>query len=560
MAPDTVTTRSRIAREAPGVIPPPRDSGAADDEKAKGALGRALRIFFAITWYGVWRVLWRMGVVRKSNPAQRFADLLEHLGTTFVKLGQHLSLRSDLFPPAYLAALQNLQDNVKPFPAEQAASAILKAFGRPADEIFARYEPEPFAAASVAQVHAATLFDGREVVVKILRPGVTAQVDLDMRLLLGLVRIVANFSSVLTRYHAEEVIRQVWSSLTKELDLREEARNVRRFATAFNDSPTIAIPDVVDELCARRVMVQERAFGRKVDDLPDPELRHQLAQNFLDAFVYQFFMLGFFHADPHPGNLVVRPDGKISFHDFGIVGSLDRHTRHALAAFMLGFAEQDPEWVLDAWLELGMLSGGNDRKPLQPVVAAIMSEYARRPLREWSVGAAFGELISAARDLQLAVPMHLLILARGIMLIEGTVRILDPEFNLLESMRERSKDVIEVAMKADPSGSLRLQYEAAIAGTEWQRLLAGAVRKLREEGLRVSVDHEGLPELSEHIVQAGSRVTLGLVTLGLYLAGSLLMQQSFGPRIMDIPALSFVFYLTAVWFTFRLTRTIGRHL
>jgi ubiquinone biosynthesis protein len=156
--------------------------------------------------------------------------------------------------------------------------------------------------------------------------------------------------------------------------------------------------------------------------------------------------------------------------------------------------------------------------------------------------------------------MHLLVLARGIMLIEGTVRILDPDFNLLESMRERSKDVIEVAMKADPSGSLRLQYEAAIAGTEWQRLLAGAVRKLREEGLRISVDHEGLPELSDHIVKAGSRVTLGLVTLGLYLAGSLLMQQSFGPRILDIPALSFVFYLTAAWFTFRLTRTIGRRL
>jgi ubiquinone biosynthesis protein len=559
MTPDTVTTRSQLAREAPGIAPPPR-AMPMEEERAKGALGRAVHIFFAVLTYGLWRVFYRLGLTRRSTPARRFAQLLEHLGTTFVKLGQHLSLRSDLFPPDYLAALQTLQDNVKPFPAEQATAAIVKAFGRQPSELFASYDPEPFAAASVAQVHAATLFDGRAVAVKILRPGVAAQVDLDMRLLLGFVRFVSYFSPVLTRYHAEAVIRQVWSSLAKELDLTEEARNCRRFAVAFNDSPTIAIPDIVEPLCSRRVLVQERAFGRKVDEVPDAAARHQLAQNFLDAFVYQFFMLGFFHADPHPGNLLVRPDGKISLHDFGMVGSLDRHTRHALAAFMLGFAEQDPEWVLDSWLELGMLSTGNDRKPLQPVVAEIMAEYARRPLRDWSVGAAFGELISAARDRQLAVPMHLLVLGRAILLIEGTVRILDPEFNMLESMRERSKDVIEVALKADPAGSLRLQYEAAIAGTEWQRLVAGAVRKLREDGIRVAVEHEGLPELAEQIVKAGSRVTLGLVTLGLYLAASLLMQQSFGPRILDIPALSFVFYLTAAWFTFRLTRTIGRRL
>lgn len=558
MAPDTVTTRSQLAREAPGVTPPPRGIPQ-EDERAKGALGRAIHIVSAVAWFGLWRALRRLGFVRGS-PAKRFAHLLDHLGTTFVKLGQHLSLRSDLFPPDYLAALQGLQDNVKPFPAEQARAAIVKAFGREPTEIFASYDPEPFAAASVAQVHAATLFDGRPVAVKILRPGVAAQVDLDMRMLLGLVRFVSYFSPVLTRYHAEAVIRQVWNSLAKELDLTEEARNAQRFGVAFNDSPTIAIPGVVENLSSRHVMVQERAFGRKVDDLTQPELRHQLAQNFLDAFVYQFFMLGFFHADPHPGNLLVRPDGKISLHDFGMVGSLDRHTRHALAAFMLGFAEQDPEWVLDSWLELGMLSTGNDRKPLQPVVAEIMAEYARRPLRDWSVGAAFGELISAARDRQLAVPMHLLVLGRAIVLIEGTVRILDPEFNLLESMRERSRDVIEVALKADPSGSLRLQYETAIAGTEWQRMVASAVRKLREDGVRVAIDHEGLPELSEQIVKAGSRVTMGLVTLGLYLAASLLMQQSFGPRILDIPALSFVFYLTAAWFTFRLTRAIGRRL
>jgi ubiquinone biosynthesis protein len=526
---------------------------------AGSTIGRAFSIFFRVLAFLGWRLAWQLGFVRHPSPAKRFADLLEDLGTSFVKLGQHLSMRTDLFPEDYLAELQKLQDNVKPFPTGEAIAAIEDAFGKPPHLLFVRFDPEPFAAASVAQVHAARTFSGKEVVVKILRPGVALQVDRDMRILLWIVRFLSRFSRLLTRYGAEAVVREIRVNLKRELDLREEARNAHRFSEAFRCSETITIPDAILELCTETVMVQERTLGKRVNELPSSGKRAGLAQNLIDAYVHMFFVLGFFHGDPHPGNIMVRDDGKLAFLDFGVVGSLDRPTRHSLAAFMLAFTEQDTEWVLDSWLELGMLSKGIDREKLRPAVAAIMSEYSRRPINEWSVGEAFGRLVTATRGHNFAVPLHLLVLARTIMLIEAMVRLLDPNFSLLDSLSSRSREVMETALGGS-GATKRLKYEASIAANEWQRLLAGSLRKLREEGIKFSIDHEGIDELSEHIVRGSSRVSLALVTLGLYLAASLLMQFRSGPNIFEVPVLAAIFYVCAGWFTFRLVRCIGHKL
>jgi ubiquinone biosynthesis protein len=520
-------------------------------------IGRAFEIFFRVAAYITWLMAWRLSLVRQPTPAKRFANLLEDLGTSFVKLGQHLSLRTDLFPADYLVELQKLQDDVKPFPVEEAVAAIEKAFGKPPAMLFVRFDEVPFAAASVAQVHTARTFAGREVVVKILRPGVAIQVDRDMSILTAIVRFLSRFSSLLTRYKAEAVVREIWASLKRELDLREEARNTHRFSEAFNGSATIAIPDIVPEFCSETVVVQERIFGQRVDTLASAGKRADLAQNLLDAYVHMFFVMGYFHGDPHPGNIMVTEEGMLSLHDFGVVGSLDRPTRHSLAAFMLAFTEQDTEWVLDSWLELGMLSKTSDREKLRPAVAAIMSEYSRRPLNEWSVGEAFSRLLSATRDFNFAVPLHLLVLARATLLLEAVVRRLDPGFSLLDSLSARSREVMETALSSGKD-TRRLQFETAIAANEWQRLLGGTLRRLREEGVRISVDHEGLPELSAQIVRGASMVSLALVTLGLYLAASLLMQHAMGPRLLGFNALAGGFYLVAGWFTIRLVRAIGK--
>ncbi len=545
--------QSELTKAPPSAYATPRRA-----PRTGSTIGRAFEIFVRIGAYLAWLMAYRLGLASRPTPAKRFADLLQDLGTTFVKLGQHLSLRTDLLPPDFLAELQKLQDDVKPFPAEEAVAAVEKAFGKPPAMLFIRFDEVPFAAASVAQVHTARTFAGREVVVKILRPGVAIQVNRDMSILTAIVRFLSRFSSVLTRYKSEAVVREIWANLKRELDLREEARNTHRFAEAFNGSETIVIPDVVQEFCSETVVVQERIFGQRVDTLASVGKRADLAQNLLDAYVHMFFVLGYFHGDPHPGNIMVTEEGRLSLHDFGVVGSLDRPTRHSLAAFMLAFTEQDTEWVLDSWLELGMLSKTSDREKLRPAVAAIMSEYSRRPINEWSVGEAFSRLLAATRDFNFAVPLHLLVLARATLLLEAVVRRLDPGFSLLDSLSARSREVMETALASGNKDTRRLQFETAIAANEWQRLLAASLRRLREEGVRISVDHEGLPELSAQIVRGSSMVSLALVTLGLYLAASLLMQHAMGPRVMDLPVLACVFYIVAGWFTLRLIRAIGK--
>lgn len=523
-------------------------------------LTRAVAIAYRVTAYGAWLLAWKIGMFRGESPEKRFALLLQGLGTPFVKLGQHLSLRSDLFPASFIAALQDLQDHVGAFDSAVAAHEIESSLGQPPSALFSRFDAEPFAAASIAQVHGARTKDGREVVVKVRRPDIARRVDEDMRLLLALVRAMALVAPILRRHRAADIVRQVWQNLRRELDLREEARSVRRFADAFRDSPTVMIPDVIEELCTPEVMVQERSGGGRVDQVRDRSVGARLAKNFVDAYVLQFFTMGFFHGDPHPGNLFVMADGKLCFHDFGIVGSLDRPTRQALGAFMLAFADQDSDWVIDSWLELGMLTESADREALRPAVTEIMADYSNRPLREWSMGAAFMRLVRSTRARSIDIPLNLLVLARTILLMEATVRMLDPDFSVLDALMSRSRDVVQVSAAQEAEGSMRLQYETAIAATEWRRLLAVTVRHVRRRGLKLQIEHEDLPELGRMIVRGASRTSVALVTLGLYLASSLLMQHSMGPVVWGVPVLAVLGYVAALWYTVRLIRTAGKDL
>lgn len=520
-------------------------------------IGRAAQITLAIAGFLAWQLRRRLGFARDTTPARRFARLLEDLGTSFVKLGQHLSLRSDIFSADYLAELEKLQDQVRPFPPEVAVAAIERALGRPPAALFVRFDEQPLAAASVAQVHSARTYDGREVVVKVLRPGVVLQVERDMRILAAVVAVLARLLPFLARLRAPAVVREVAGALRRELDLREEARHARRFAEAFRGRAGLWVPDVIPELCTATVMVQERSFGHRVGEGDRPH-GARIAQHLIDAYLEMFFALGVFHGDPHPGNVFVLDDGRLALHDFGIVGTLDRPTRHALAAFLLAFTEQDTEWMLDSWLQLGMLSRTAQRDRLREAVAGLLAEYSHRPLREWSVGEAFARLVSATRGQDFDVPLRLLVLVRTLVLLESVVRTLDPDFSLLDSLARRSREAMAAALGAEGQETRRLQFEAAVASVEWQRLLAGGLRRFREEGARLRVDHEGLAELSTHLIRGASRVALALVTLGLYLAGSLLMQFRSGPTVADIPVLALAFHVAAVAFTWRLVRRIGR--
>lgn len=270
----------------------------------------------------------------KVTPAQKFRRALERLGGSFVNLGQGLSLRHDLLPNDYIIALQALQDDVPPFPSDIAIKEIENALGNSVENLFAEFDVMPLAAASIAQVHKVRLHDGRHAVVKIRRPGIKTQIDQDMGILKVLLHSLTVLMPSLQQYQPLEIIHEILVNLRKETDFRQEARNVQRFVEAFKDSQTICIPAVVDELYTGSVMVQEMSSGLQVDDPGIKESGPQLAQIFVEAYLHQFFVMGVFHGNPHPGNLFITENNRICFHDFGIVGFLDQSTRNNLAALM----------------------------------------------------------------------------------------------------------------------------------------------------------------------------------------------------------------------------------
>lgn len=505
----------------------------------------------------------RLRPLRPKRAPEQLRVALSRLGPTFIKFGQALSLRRDILPDDYTAALQGLQDHVAPFPAREAVHEIESALGRPVTDLFAHFDRKPLAAASIAQVHTARMHDGREVVIKVRRIDIKRMIDRDMRALLALTSLAVMVMPRLRHYQPSRIVMEIWSNLRKETDFRQEARNITRFATALANWPVIDVPRVVDSLVSDSVLVQERGSGARVDD---PIVRSdgaRLARDFVDVYLHQIFVLGIFHGDPHPGNLFITTGGHICFHDFGLVGILDRATRRRLAAFTNAFIRQDADWLLDAAIELGILAGEMDRSAYRRGLAEIIADYAALPIREWSLADAFLRVARLGTSQNVQIPRDLIVLMRAIFLIEHAVRILDPDFQLLETLQAKGPEVLETAMgELDLHGSLdRLKHDVAASLHDLPAILGSWTRRLNQdgEGLGLSVRVHGFDDFGAHIDRSSNRVALALVTLGLYIAGSLLMQHSIGPRLFgNMPILAAFAYVLALWFTFRLARGISR--
>lgn len=522
---------------------------------------------FFVIGFAVLGLLGHAACARFARPARRSLPghvrrTLERLGPPFVKLGQALSLRRDLLPDDIIDSLQALQDDVAPFAAAAARPLIERELGRAIDEAFSEFDETPFAAASIAQVHRARLRNGREVIVKVRRPGIRAQIDRDMRLLMAVLRGLRHVVPALDRYDAASLAQEIWARLRIETDLRQEALNVRRFVEGFRDLPQAYVPDVEDALCAEGVLVQDFSHGRRIDD---PQLRAdgpRLARALVDLYLHQFFVMGVFHGDPHPGNLFVLADGRICFHDFGIVGQLTPAMRRRLATFMLALTHQDEEWLLSAAVDLGVLSPTVDRQSARQSIGAILAEYAGRPLSEWSLSEVLVRIMRLGRETGFALPTNLAILARAAALIEQVLRQLDQELTVIDALSHADPQLIERLFVPRPEAPalLRLKSEVATTAQQLPALAAEWLHGAQRAGGRIplSLRIEALQATGRGAVRSTDRLALALVALGLYIAASLLMQHSLGPRIWGgLPLFAAIGYALALWFTLRIVRGIA---
>ncbi len=390
-------------------------------------LGRLVR--FERGWFGH---------DRRDHPYTRPEHVrlaLEDLGATFVKLGQILSTRGDLLPVRYQTELARLQDAAPPVPTAVILEAISTELRCDAGSVFATFELQPLASASIGQAHAATLADGSDVVVKVRRPGVVAQVEEDLEILACLTARAARRSKTAFRYDLPGLAAQFAETLRAELDYLQEGRNAERFAANFADDESVHIPKVHWEATTSQVLTLERLWGAKVSDASAVDAlgldRAQVAQRAASISLRMVFEHGFFHADPHPGNFFIEPDGSVGLIDFGMVGSVDDATRQHLSALLTGFALGDGDALVDNVLILGAGDAGVDRSRLRRDLLTLAAEQRERPLGDVSLGSLLGEILAVVRRHHLVLPTDLALLVKTIAMCEGVGAQIDPSFRLI---------------------------------------------------------------------------------------------------------------------------------
>lgn len=380
------------------------------------------------------RRIFRREARDEITPAEHVRLALEELGPTFIKLGQILSTRPDLLPPAYLAELARLQDQVPPMPWRAVQTTIQAELGAPIEELFARFDPLPLAAASLAQVHVAMLPGGQEVVVKVQRPNIERTINLDLDILYDFARLAQDRTPLGHTYDLVGLAEEFALALRAELDYRREGRNADRFRANFAKEPHMVVPQVYWDYTTRRVLVQERIQGIKIDDIDALEAagydRRQLALHSARFIIKEVLEDGFFHADPHPGNLIVMPGEVIGLMDFGTVGYLSRQDRAGLVRLFIVAVQMDASGIVDQLIRMGITELSPDRDALQRDVRRLLVKYHGQALADVSAPELLEEIRPIAYRHKLRLPSDLWLLAKTLVIMEGVGKKLEPDFDI----------------------------------------------------------------------------------------------------------------------------------
>lgn len=467
--------------------------------------------------------------VAPYTQAEHLRMAMGELGATFIKLGQALSTRSDFMPPVYVAEFTKLQDAAPPVPFDEICQVICAELGHPPEEAFAEFDPQPIASASIGQAHAARLKSGEQVIVKVQRPGVEQLVEQDLEILNGMAEWASSHTHLGRDYNLPALVEEFAYTLRNELDYQREVQNALRFRHNFRDDSTIYIPNIFREFSTERVLTIERVGGIKVDDLAGLEAagisRHEVAENSVRLMLREVFEFGFFHADPHPGNFFVQPDGSIALIDFGMVGNLSERLQESLLRIGLAVAQKDTGGLVEELFSLGVAGKRARQEVLERDLDHLLGQYADRSIEDLAAASVTGEVMEIARRHRLQLPSDLLMLLRVVGMSELLGARLDPNFRLFEFatpylhhfwLERRSPQAI-----AQRVG--RATLEAAQLGMDLPRRTSRLLNRLERGELEFSVNHHSLEEFEQKILQGLNRLALSILLAAIILTLGLLM-------------------------------------
>ncbi len=524
-----------------------------------GALERAGRL---VHWHAVEEGLLQL------DTASRIRAALQDLGPTFVKLGQVLATRVDLLPPRWVEELSALQNAVPAVDFELVRPQLHEDLGADPDSVFAELEHVPMAAASLAQAHGARLHDGTRVVLKVRRPGIREVVEADLRLLRQVATIAERQVPELRRFNPSDMLRQFAASLLQELDFAAECRNAERIARNFEGQAQIVVPTVYWQWTSERLNVQQRLDGIPGRDLAAVDAagmdRAQLARTGAGIVLKMVLEDGFFHADPHPGNIFYMPGGAIGVIDFGMVGHVSEARRFQIVRLLHGLVDQDAEAVADVLIDWTGENPDIDEARLQESVARFVDRYRGVPLKDLRMGAMLGDVAAILRGHGLALPPDLALMIKTFLTLEGMGRQLDPDFD----MAAQARPFLERALLARyaPSVLARRGRRAAMGMLDlvrdMPRDLHRLLRAARRGRMRVQIEVGALKAFGDQVDRAVSRLTMGVVTAALIVGSSIVLNSAGGVTSGGLRVLGTVGFVAAalggLWILFSIWRG-GKH-
>lgn len=468
----------------------------------------------------IFRVAERKDIKTKSIGA-RLRHALEELGPTFVKLGQLASTRPDLIPVPILKELEQLQDQVPPFAFAEAARIIERELGSPVGALFAEFDETPIAAASIGQVYRAVLADGTQVAVKVQRPGIAAQMETDLEILADLTRLAEHRLDWAKQYRLRDMVEELARALRTELDYGAEARNGERFARMSERWAHVEVPNIHWDFCSKRVLTMDYIEGIKLSDRAQLDAaglpRRLLAERYAETIFEQALVEGFFHGDPHPGNVLALPDGRIALLDFGMVGRLTPSAKRNFAAFVIALKNQSTKGVVRAIGNMGVIPESADEERLYADIDEMREKYYKVPFNQISMGEAVQDLFAVAFRHQIRVPTELTLLGKSLLTMEGVVSALEPGFSIFDVAEPFGKKLLREQL--NPARIAKAWIEEAPEFVELIRDVPEGLRQwaslVHKGRVRAEVEIGNLDAMTRKLNRISNRLSFSIVLLAL---------------------------------------------